>query len=64
MDALMIALAMWTLIIFHPARLLGYGSDWREDKNINSPDAESRNSAAITLTGMGSSTPGEPKDRQ
>ncbi|KAH9917421.1 RTA1-domain-containing protein [Fomitopsis serialis] len=34
MDALMIVLAMWTLNIFHPGRLLGYGADWSADKNI------------------------------
>lgn len=60
MDAVMIALAMWTLNIFHPARLLGHGSDWRADKNINRPEINFRDSA--TITGMGSSAPEEPKN--
>jgi len=34
MDALMIVLAMWTLNIFHPGRLLGYGAEWSADKTI------------------------------
>ena len=59
MDAVMIALAMWTLNIFHPARLLGYGAEWRADKNIVKLEAEPRDSA--TITGLGSSTPEEPK---
>ncbi|EPT05677.1 hypothetical protein FOMPIDRAFT_87149 [Fomitopsis schrenkii] len=31
MDAVMIVLAMWTLNMFHPAYLLGYGSQWRSE---------------------------------
>ena len=62
MDAVMIALAMWTLNIFHPARLLGYGADWRADKIINKPEGESRDSA--TITGLGYSASEEPKNWQ
>ncbi|TFY62754.1 hypothetical protein EVJ58_g3667 [Rhodofomes roseus] len=39
MDALMIVLALWTLNIFHPGRLLGYGVDWKADKNIGTMQA-------------------------
>ena len=62
MDAVMIALAMWTLNIFHPARLLGYGAEWRADKNINRSEGEARDSA--TITDPGYSVPEEPKNWQ
>ncbi|KZT70110.1 RTA1-domain-containing protein [Daedalea quercina L-15889] len=59
MDAVMIALAMWTLNIFHPARLLGYGTEWRADKSISMQNVQAQDSE--TTVGMGFSDQGEPK---
>ncbi|TFY62756.1 hypothetical protein EVJ58_g3665 [Rhodofomes roseus] len=55
MDALMIVLAMWTLNIFHPGHLLGYGAEWRADKNIVMQAVQSQDSEAAfgMLSGNG-----------
>ena len=51
LDAVMIALAMFTLNIFHPARLLGYGAEWRADKSIqlHKLETEPRDSTMMAL---------------
>ncbi|KAH9911068.1 RTA1 like protein-domain-containing protein, partial [Fomitopsis serialis] len=46
MDALMIVFALWTLNLFHPGRLLGYGADWSADKNVAMRATQTQDSEA------------------
>ncbi|KZT68874.1 RTA1-domain-containing protein [Daedalea quercina L-15889] len=61
MDAVMIAIAMWTLNTFHPARLLGHGGEWHADKNILTLRVQSPDSEAEVSLSTNHSDDGAPK---